>query len=112
MPLKYWDEAFLAATFLINHTHKLHYHLGTPFQCQAKLLILENLWLFMLATSSAIQLKKVRILIKRMCSNIHKGFKCLDLSTGRIYISCDVIFDENMLAFTKLKPNTDPRLRE
>jgi hypothetical protein len=25
---------------------------------------------------------------------MHKGFKCLDISTGRIYISRDVVFDE------------------
>ncbi|WVZ75222.1 hypothetical protein U9M48_023301, partial [Paspalum notatum var. saurae] len=28
-------------------------------------------------------------------SNIHKGYKCLDISTGRVYISRDVVFDEN-----------------
>jgi hypothetical protein len=38
-------------------------------------------------------------------SNMHKGFKCLDISTGRIYISLDVIFDESMFPFASLNSN-------
>jgi hypothetical protein len=45
-------------------------------------------------------------------SNIHKGFKCLDVKTGRVYISCDVIFDENVFPFSKLHANAGSRLRE
>jgi hypothetical protein len=41
---------------------------------------------------------------------MHKGFKYLDLSTGRIYISRDVIFDENVFPLSKLQPNADPKL--
>jgi hypothetical protein len=44
-------------------------------------------------------------------SNKHKGFKCLDLSTGRTYISRDVIFDENVFPFSKLRPDASLRLR-
>jgi hypothetical protein len=29
----------------------------------------------------------------------HLGFKCLDRSTGRIYVSRDVVFDENIFPF-------------
>ena len=32
-------------------------------------------------------------------SPMHKGYKCLDRSTGRIYISRDVIFDEQVFPF-------------
>jgi hypothetical protein len=31
---------------------------------------------------------------------MHKGYKCLDRSTGRIFISCDVVFDEKVFAFS------------
>jgi hypothetical protein len=35
-------------------------------------------------------------------SNIHKGFKCLDVADDRVYISCDVVFDETVFPFSKL----------
>jgi hypothetical protein len=43
---------------------------------------------------------------------MHKGFKCLDVNTGRIYISRDVTFDENVFPFTKLHPNAGAKLRD
>jgi hypothetical protein len=36
---------------------------------------------------------------------MHKGFKCLDVSKGHIYISQDVIFDESMFPFASLNSN-------
>lgn len=42
---------------------------------------------------------------------MHKGFKCLDPSTGRVYISRDVVFDERVFPFAKLHPNAGARLR-
>ena len=32
----------------------------------------------------------------------HKGYKCLDLSTNRVYISCNVVFDEKSFPFATL----------
>lgn len=32
-------------------------------------------------------------------SSMHKGYKCLDRTTGKIYISRDVIFDESRFPF-------------
>jgi hypothetical protein len=40
---------------------------------------------------------------------MHKGFKCLDVSKGRIYISRDVIFDESVFPFASLNPNAGAR---
>lgn len=45
-------------------------------------------------------------------SSMHKGFKCLDPSTGRVYISRDVVFDENIFPFAQLHPNACTRLRK
>ena len=41
---------------------------------------------------------------------MHKGFKCLDISSGRVYISRDVVFDENTFPFSTLHPNAGARL--
>lgn len=42
---------------------------------------------------------------------MHKGFKCLDVKAGRVYISRDVIFDEDVFPFANLHPNAGARLR-
>lgn len=47
----------------------------------------------------------------RLYSNIHKCFKCLDPSEGRVYISQDVVFDEHVFPFTQMHPNAGARLR-
>jgi hypothetical protein len=44
-------------------------------------------------------------------SPIHKGYKCLDISTGCIYISRDVVFDETVFPFAELHSNAGARLR-
>jgi histone deacetylase 1/2 len=35
-------------------------------------------------------------------NNHHKGYKCLDVDTGRVYISSDVVFDESVFPFSRL----------
>jgi hypothetical protein len=42
---------------------------------------------------------------------MHKGFKCLDISTGRIYISRDILFDEFIFPFTALHSMVGARYR-
>ena len=42
----------------------------------------------------------------------HKGVKCLDVSTGRVYISRDVVFDETKFSFADLHPNAGALLRK
>lgn len=38
-------------------------------------------------------------------SGSHKGYKCLDQSTGRVYISCGVVFDEQVFSLQKSSEN-------
>jgi hypothetical protein len=42
---------------------------------------------------------------------MHKGYKCLEVSIGGVYVSRDVIFDEENFPFSKLNPNVDAHLR-
>jgi hypothetical protein len=42
---------------------------------------------------------------------MHKGYKWLEVSTGIIYVSCDVIFDEEGFPFSELNSNAGARLR-
>jgi hypothetical protein len=44
-------------------------------------------------------------------SPCHKGYKCLDVSTGRVYVSRVVVFDENDFPFSQLHPNVGSQLR-
>jgi hypothetical protein len=48
-------------------------------------------------------------------SSLPKGYKCLDHESGRVYISCDVIFDEHVFLFHRDSPHSDlpshPNLR-
>lgn len=45
-------------------------------------------------------------------SNQYKRFKCLDPKAGCIYISRDVIFDEQVFPFASLHPNASAQLRD
>jgi hypothetical protein len=40
---------------------------------------------------------------------MHKGFKCLDIAKCHIYISQDVIFDENIFPFASLHSSANTR---
>ena len=42
----------------------------------------------------------------------HKGVKFLDIPTGRVYISRDVVFDETQFPFSKLHPNAGALLHK
>lgn len=119
MPLKHWDEAFLAATFLINRTPTKLLDFDTPLHRLYK----ENPDYASLRTfgcacwpnlrpynSKKLQFRSVRCIFLGY-SNLHKGFKCLDASTGQVYISRDVVFDENVFPFSQLNPNAGSRLR-
>jgi hypothetical protein len=45
-------------------------------------------------------------------SSIYKGFKYHDPTTGRVYISRDVVFDEAIFPFEKLHDNAGRRLHK
>jgi hypothetical protein len=120
MPLKFWDEAFLTAAYLINILPSRVINYSTP----TELLLREkpdykSLRIFGCACWPNLQPYNTRKLAFRSTrcvflgySSLHKGFKCLEPSTGRVYISHDVVFDENVFPFSELHPNVGARLRQ
>jgi histone deacetylase 1/2 len=120
MPLKYWDEAFLTATRLINLLPSKHLN----YQVPAEILLKEKTdysspRVFGCACWPNLQpfnSRKLAFRSKRCAflgySSRYKGFKCPDISTGRIYISRDVVFDEENFPFASLHENAGARLRQ
>jgi histone deacetylase 1/2 len=114
MPLKYWDQAFLTATYLINLLPSKFINYATPIE---RLLNekhdYSSLRIFGCACWPNLRPYNSRKLAFRSIhcvflgySSMHKGFKCLNISTGHIYISRDVVFDETCFPFGDLHSNT------
>jgi hypothetical protein len=117
MPLKYWDEAFLVATYLINRTPTKLLNYDTPlFKLLGATPDYSSFRVFGCAcwpnlrpyNSHKLQLHSTRCVFYGY-SNMHKGFKCLDVATGQINISHDVIFDESVFPFASMHPNAGVR---
>ena len=119
MPLKFWDEAFLAATYLINRIPSKVINTSTPLELlfgqKPDYSFLRIFGCACWPNLRPYNSRKLHFRSKQCAflgySNLHKGFKCLDISTGRVYISRDVVFDENVFPFSKLHPNAGARLR-
>uniref|UniRef100_A0A803NT75 Integrase catalytic domain-containing protein n=1 Tax=Cannabis sativa TaxID=3483 RepID=A0A803NT75_CANSA len=114
-PLKYWDEAFRTAVYL-------HNRLPTPVLSQkSPIEVLFNLKpdYSILKTFGCTCFPNIRPYNKHKlefrsspCNFIgyslnHKGYKCID-KNGRLYISRDVIFDENTFLHNSTSIETDP----
>lgn len=120
MPLKFWDEAFLTATYLINLLPSKVINYQTPVE---RLLHekpdYKSLRVFGCAVWPNLRPFNTRKLAFRSTkcvflgySAMHKGFKCLEPSTGRVYISRDVTFDESVFPFSNLHPNAGALLHK
>ena len=120
MPLKFWDEAFLTATFLINILPSKVIKFETPItRLFGTIPDYTSLRVFGCACWPNLRPYNTRKLAFRskQCvflgySSLHKGVKCLDVPTGRVYISRDVVFDESVFPFTSLHPNAGALLRK
>jgi histone deacetylase 1/2 len=120
MPLKYWDEAFLIATFLINWLPNKVLNFGTPTECLLQVTpnydALRTFGCACWPNLRPYNKQKLAFCSTRCVflgySPLHKGVKCLDVSSGRIYISRDVVFDENVFPFASLCPNTGALIKQ
>jgi hypothetical protein len=120
MPLKFWDEAFLTSTYLINILPSIVINFHTPIE------LLSNekpdytsQRIFGCACWPNLRPYNTRKLSFRSTrcvflgySALHKGFKCLEPSTGRVYISKNVVFDETIFPFAHLHNNAGALLRK
>jgi hypothetical protein len=119
MPLKFWDEAFLAATYLINKLPSKVIHDSTPLE---RLFDQKPDYSFLRVFGYACwphlrpyNSRKLQFISKQCVflgySSMHKGCKCLEVSTDRVYISRDVTFAEEVFPFSELNSNAGARLR-
>jgi hypothetical protein len=110
MALKYCDQAFLMATHLINRTSSKLLNYDTPLH---RLLGSQpdysNLHTFGCACWPNLRPYNThKLQFRYTCcvflgyNNLHKGYECLDVLAGRVYISRDAVFDENVFPFAAL----------
>jgi hypothetical protein len=119
MPLKFWYEAFLTSTYLINSIPNKVINYDTPLE---RLLHQKpdysSVRVFGCACWPNLRpYNKHKLQFRsQQCvflgySSLHRGFKCLDVASDHVYISLDVIFDESEFLFAKLHSNAGARLR-
>jgi histone deacetylase 1/2 len=88
MPLKYWDEAFIAAVYLINRLPTKLLDFSTPLEVLEKIKPdYQSMRIFgcypNLRPFNARKLEYCSIQCVFLgYSNLHKGFKCLDINSG------------------------------
>jgi hypothetical protein len=113
MPLKYWDETFLIATYLINRLPTKVLNFSSPlewlFQEKPNYSGLRTFGCACWPNLHSFNTYKLQFHSKQCVflgySNLHKCFKCLDVIGGRVYISRNVVFDETIYPFAMLNPN-------
>jgi hypothetical protein len=119
MPLKFWDGAFLAAAYLFNRLPSRVTQDNTPLERmldkKSDYTLLRTFgcayWPYLRPYNSRkLQLRSKQCIFLGY-SDMHKCYKCLDVSTGHVYISRDVVFDEEVFPFSKLYPNAGARLK-
>lgn len=120
MSLKFWDEVFLTPTYLIN----LLQSKVLNFKTSAKLLLREIPDYALLKVFGCaywpnlrpFNPRKLAFRSKRCAflgySSRHKCYKCLDISSGRVFILRYVVFDKDVFPFEALHENARGRLRQ
>jgi hypothetical protein len=112
MPLTYWDDAFLTASFLINQLPSPVTQNKSPFELLFNKSPDYNfLKVFGCACWPHLRHYNQHKLAFRsqLCAFLgyslnHKGYRCLHIPSGCIYISLNVIFDETPSHFNTSTP--------
>jgi hypothetical protein len=119
MPLKFWDEAIISAAYLINRLpSKVIQHQTTLDRLFHQTPNYSLLRVFGCACWSNLRPYNTHKLTFRskQCvfleyNTLYKGYKCMDTSTGRVYVSRDVVFDEKLFPFATMNKDAGARLR-
>jgi histone deacetylase 1/2 len=120
MPLKFCDEAFLTAIFLINILPTKVLDLKSPTECLLNVTPnYDALRTFGCACWPNLRPYNKRKLAFRSTQCVflgysprHKGVKCLEVATGCVYVFRDVVFDEAVFPFQNMHPNAGGLLRK
>jgi histone deacetylase 1/2 len=120
MPLKFWDETFLTATYLINlmpskiidNTSPTERLLDIKPDYKSLLVFGCACWPNLHPYNTCKLAYRSKQCVFVGYSPHHKGVKCLEISTDRVYISRDVVFDKNVFPFALLHPNAGAQLRQ
>jgi hypothetical protein len=115
-PLRFWDDAFQSACYLINRLPTSVLQFQSPYE---KLFNTSPDYLFLKTfgcscwpnlrpyNTHKLQPRSTQCVFLGY-SLIHKGYKCLHLPSNRLYISRDVVFDENTFPFHKYSSSSPP----
>ena len=112
IPLTLWVEAFMTATYLINLMHLSIVSMKSPYEkLFKKAPDYKQLRIFgcrcfpYLRDYNKNKFEKKSLPCVFLGYNpIHKGYRCLDPDTKRVYISRHVKFDESVFPFAELSP--------
>jgi hypothetical protein len=107
VPINFWDDAFLTATYLINrmptrvidNATPLERLLQTPPNYSMLRVFGCACWPHLRAYNKTKLSFRSKECVFLGYSSLHKGYKCLDRESGRVYVSRDVIFDEHVFPF-------------
>jgi len=112
VPHQYWDDAFLTATYLINRLLSPVIHHKTPLELLFKqtpdYTLLRTFgcacWPYLRPYNSHKMDYRSALCVFLGYSPLHRGYQCLQQSTGRVFISRHVIFDESHFPFQQNHP--------
>ena len=116
VPLRFWDDAILTACYLINRMPSRVTHNITPvtklFQTPVDYNLLRVFGCACWPNLRPYNNKKLAFRSHQCVflgySPDHLGFRCLDRSSGHIYVSRDVVFDEHVYPFSAGSPSDLP----
>jgi hypothetical protein len=118
MLLKFWHEAFATATYLINRLPSCVLNFDTTLHCMFDTTpdysLLKTFGCACWPNLRPYNQHKLQFWSKQCAflgySPLHKGYKCLNIQTSQIYVSRDVVFDEDVFPFANIHPNAGAQL--